>query len=336
MSNNNRYQNNLDVCGQWLCKQITARGAIKYGTERINPYFANYAAIGLTCNTNSLVGLVALSGWIKWYLSNWNYKPADIWGMQGTIYDFKYDPVTQIESHLEYADSTDSYAATFLSLMWHAYQTGNENIKNYIKGQVYPLEVVGNVITKTLNEDLTWCKPDWRIKYLMDNCEVYRGLRDLVLLWRQLGFLDKARYYEAKADGVLAAINKMWLDDAWETSKGKGKPDLSVWYPDAVVQLFPVLTGIVEPTDKRAISVYAKFNEAWKDWDKLIFSKNESFPWVLIACAAALMRDAQRVDSYLTTIEYKFQSKNFMWPWYSMEAGWYMRLNAYLLGKRPF
>jgi hypothetical protein len=62
-----------------------------------------------------------VQAWMRWYLNHINY-PADKWGLACTIYDFKVSGSN--ETSTNDADSTDSYAATFLSLAWAYWKTG--------------------------------------------------------------------------------------------------------------------------------------------------------------------------------------------------------------------
>lgn len=150
---------------------------------------------------------------------------------------------------------------------------------------------------------------------------------------------SRAQYYNSKADLMLTGINEMWLNGSWAVYKdGIGRlaaPNYSKWYADATSQLFPVMQGVISPTDSRSQQVYDKFNVAWHGWPVLSFNSQDPFPWVMIAGAAAVMGDTSRVNTYLNTVDQQYAAKGFPWPWYSMEAGWYMRLNAYMMNKRP-
>jgi hypothetical protein len=55
----------------------------------------------------------------------------------------------------------------------------------------------------------------------------------------------------------------------------------------------------------------------------------------MIAGTAAVMGDTGRVNTYLNSIHNKYVSQGFPWPFYDMEGGWYMRVNAYMMGRRP-
>lgn len=334
--NSGPYWNNLKATSNWVTATgVAPDGALLYGSSQINPYYSNLAAIGLTKDPGSYA---IVQRWMQWYINHLNWP--DKWGLYGTTYDYSYNNGAEVS--LINADSTDSYAATFLSLSWAYYNTGDANAQAYVRTLSYQLDAIGQVIVKTQQPDgLTWAKPDYQIKYLMDNCEAYRGLRDLALVY-QNAFNDtaKAQYYNAKADLMLQGINGMWLNGSWAVYKdGVGNlaaPNYSVWYADATSQLFPVLMGVIPASDPRSQQVYNKFNAAWPGWPNLSFNAVDPFPWVMVADTAALMGDAPRANTYISNIQSKYAANGFPWPFYDMEAGWYMRLNNYLMGKRPF
>ncbi|MBV9147552.1 MAG: hypothetical protein JO065_16680 [Acidobacteria bacterium] len=329
------YQNNLTATAAWLRNNsVAGDGAILYGSSRIVPYYSNLAAIGLTHDSASY-GTV--QRWMQWYLNHLNWP--DKWGLYGTMYD--YDYVNGSETTQQTADSTDSYAATFLSLAWAFYQTGDPASQNYIKGLSYQLDVIGGVLVQTQQSDgLTWAKPDYQIKYLMDNCEAYRGLRDLASLFQNaFGDSTKAAYYNAIADHMLQGIQSMWMGNAWAVYKdGIGSliaPNMGTWYPDATSQVFPALNSVISSGDARSQQVYNNLNSAWPGWPTLSFGTQDPFPWVLVGDAAAIMGDTTRANTYIQTMQTKYVNQGFPWTWYSAEAGWFMRLNAYMLGTRP-
>jgi hypothetical protein len=332
---NSPYQANLNATGQWISgNSIAPDGAILYGSSAINPYYSNLAAIGMTRNS---ANYQQVQNWMQWYINHLNWP--DKWGLYGTTYDYDYNNGAET-SHND-ADSTDSYAATFLSVAWAYYSTGDANAQAYVKTLAYQLDAIGGVIVQTQQSDgLTWAKPDYQIKYLMDNCEAYRGLRDLALLFGN-AFNDTAKqqFYNAKADLMLQGIQGMWMNGSWAVYKdGIDRligPNFATWYPDATSQMFPVMQGVISPSDSRSIQVYNQFNNAWPGWASLSFNSQDPFPWVMIADAAAAMGDTSRVNTYINAIQNQYVNSGFPWPFYSMEAGWFMRLNAYMMGQRP-
>lgn len=331
-SSNSQYQNNFNATSTWVSQFSQSDGALLYTPQQIDPYFSNIAAIGMAKDPNRMPEVV---GWMNWYVNHLNWP--DKWGLYGTTYNYTVN--NGVETSTQDADSTDSYAATFLSVVWNAWQSGDANARSYIAGLSYQLDVIGGVIIQTQQSDgLTWAKPDYQIKYLMDNCEAYRGLRDLASVYQYaLGDATKAAYYNAAADSMLNGILGMWMNGTWAVYKndigGLAAPNMGTWYADASAQVFPVLMGVVSSSDSRAKQAYAAFNAAWPAWPELSFNSQDSFPWVLVADGAAAMGDNARVATYINTIQNKYVDTGFPWPFYSAEAGWFMRANNYIMGR---
>ena len=327
----NSLQNDLNAASHWIATtSIAPGGAILYGSSRINPYYSNIASIGMTKDP-ARYGDV--KNWMQWYINHLNWP--DKWGLYGTTYDYNVNGST--ETSTNDADSTDSYAATFLSLAWAYFDTRDAGAQAYVKTLGYQLEVIGGVIVSTQQLDgLTWAKPNYQIKYLMDNCEAYRGLRDLAMLFQHaFNNPSKAAYFNARADMMLAGIQNMWMGSNYGVYKDAlgrlGPVNWGTWYADATSQLFPVLLGVISPSDPHATQIYATFNAHWPGWPQLSFQAQDPFPWVLVVDAAVRMGDSARVSAYMASVQNKYVSQNFPWTWYCAENGWYMRLNSYLL-----
>jgi hypothetical protein len=331
-SSNSQYQKDFTATSNWVAQFSTADGALLYTPQQIDPYFSNIAAIGMTKDPNRMPQVVA---WMKWYINHLNWP--DKWGLYGTTYNYNVN--NGVETSTDDADSTDSYAATFLTLAWNAWQTGNSSARSYISGLSYQLDTIGGVLIQTQQSDgLTWAKPDYQIKYLMDNSEGYRGLRDLASLFQNaFGDSAKADYYNAAANSMQNGILGMWLNGTWAVYKdGIGDlaaPNMGTWYADATAQVFPVLMGVVAASDTRAQQSYAVFNAAWPGWPQLSYNAQDAFPWCLVGTAAAAMGDNSRLATYINSIQSKYVNHGFPWPFYNAEAGWFMRANSYMMGK---
>lgn len=242
-----QYQADFNATSNWVSQFSLADGALLYTPQQIDPYFSNIGAIGMTKDRNRMPQVVA---WMKWYIGHLNWP--DKWGLYGTTYN--YTVSNGVETSTNDADSTDSYAATFLTLAWNAWESGDATARSYIGTISYQLDVIGGVLIQTQQSDgLTWAKPDYQIKYLMDNCEGYRGLRDLASLFNALGDKTKAAYYTNAANAMQNGILAMWLNGTWAVYKNYYgdyiAPNLGTWYPDASAQVFPVLTGVVNSSD---------------------------------------------------------------------------------------
>lgn len=326
------YRQNVSATEQWLVSSssILPDGAILYTNTDIKPYFSNLAAMGLVENPSYHPQVQA---WMQWYLNHINY-PADKWGLACTIYDFKVSGSS--ETPTNDADSTDSYAATFLSLAWAYWRTGDANARAYIQTLKYPLDCIGGVIVQTKQANgLTWAKLDYQIQFLMDNCEVYRGLRDLANIFDQVFHDANGRdFYNAHATDVFNGIEKYFWDGGhnnYLTSVGAPPTDWATWYPDSTAQLFPAVFGVLARGSARSHQLYDTFNGRWPNWTQLGF--NDPFPWVVVSAGAALRGDFDSVNRYIDKIQSTYVSTGFPWPWYCLEAGWFIRVNRYMRGE---
>jgi hypothetical protein len=132
-------------------------------------------------------------------------------------------------------------------------------------------------------------------------------------------------------------ILSMWMNGTWAVYKNwygnNVGPEMGTWYADATAQVFPVLIGVVNSSDSRAQQSYAAFNKAWPNWSTLSFNSQDPFPWCLVVDGAAAMGDQTRVATYINSIQNKYVKSGFPWPFYSAEAGWFMRANNYMMGR---
>ena len=332
------YRDNLSVASQWLATVQLADGAMQYTDQKINPYFSNYAAIGWLHDPSRYD---AVKKYMEWYIAHLEH--TDRWGINtgGVIYDYAISNrttgkrSTAPDTGAYQADSVDSYAATFLTLAHNAFKTGDASLQTFITDNKKSLDNIVSVLIspQVMNPDgLTWALPDYKAKYLMDNCEVYRGLADYAALC-DLAFHDSAGQarYQAAADKCRQAILTLWTGSAWIVQKGASAPNLSNWYPDAVAQVFPVLCGVLPPDDPRVIISWRNFNDAWPNWSQLSYQPADAFPWVLVGHAAVCKGDYARADQFIASLDSRYRSKGFPWTWYCMEAGWYMRMNSNML-----
>jgi hypothetical protein len=326
------YQSNVGATSRWLATQQLSDGAILYTSSAINPYFSNLAAQGWTKDPTEYGRVEA---WMQWYIAHLNWP--DKWSLNGTIYNYTVSGT--VETSTGDADSTDAYAATFLSLAWAYWSTGNPSAQSYIQSVAYYIDIIGQAVIATQQSDgLTWAKPSYPIKYLMDNCTAYGGLQDAASLFAALGGTSKSSYYSQHAAQMKQGIMGLWLssEGSWaiyrDNAGNELTPNFATWYPDATSQLFPVLYGVVASSQKRAQTIYSKFNSAWPGWPTLSFNSQDPFPWVTVAAAATQMGDKSRVNRYITTIQNRYVATGFPWPWYCLEAGWFIRVNAFMLG----
>ena len=115
-------------------------------------------------------------------------------------------------------------------------------------------------------DGLTYALASHKVKYLMDNCEAYRGLEDFGKLLDSLGS-GEAPHYRARAKSIAAGIERMLWNpriQLYHASKtGWFRPGVNIkkFYPDASCQIFPVLCGLHKPESERGVRLYKIFNE---------------------------------------------------------------------------
>jgi hypothetical protein len=260
--------------------------------------------------------------------------------LRGTIYDYRY--AHGVETSLRTADSVDSYAATFFTLARALYDTGDAPSRAYVRSIRPQLEEMAAMLLRVTQRDgMTIALPSYPVAFLMDNCEVYRGVGDLADLERR-AFADPAaaRAYAGQAQRVAAGVATLWSAAAASYDNAKQEPHgplapsrWTVWYPDATAQLFPALQGVIAPSTPRATALWNAFNAEWPRWDDLINGDPAGYPWALVGTTAVVMGDRPRAVAYVRSVERRYASAGFPYPWYDAEAGWYVRTLAALDGQ---
>ncbi|MGH2830327.1 MAG: hypothetical protein ACRDJM_07565, partial [Actinomycetota bacterium] len=159
----------LRADADWLLAVQTPEGIITQGIDRVwcVPYFANIGARGLAAAYGATWDARYAEGawrWLSWYQAHMN--PS------GFVTDYRL--VNGTWTSTGSMDSTDAYAATFLSALGELYRTTGNRTR--LEGYRTGIAKAAAAIDATTDSDgLTWAKPDYRMKYLMDNAEVYEG-----------------------------------------------------------------------------------------------------------------------------------------------------------------
>lgn len=383
------YQNDINATSNWLASRSAtlsdggvtlSDGAVRTGggSQVINPYFANLAVHGFVKNSAYYANV---KNYMEWY---WNHvswpRHFNIDGctvnptsgdLYGAINDFNVTntnpphtgtAVTDT-SGAHHPDSTDSYAATFLSLAWDYWQTGDTNARNYIKlitigANGDRLDYVGEVVLATLqSNNLTCARPDFNIEYVEDNSEAYRGLQDLVNLYSALGATSKVNFYMPYVTDIQKAIastdpnNKGAL---WNSADGdfytyttvagvSGTVNWSTWFADAngpdgaVSEIFPIALGVISPTSQTAKNIWGTFQSHWRNQWTTLSADPDGFPWAIVGYTAALMGDTQDASTFVQNVEKQFVNSSFSGcangvckNWSVNEAGYFIRLCALL------
>ena len=225
-------------------------------------------------------------------------------------------------------DSTDSYAATFLCVVAKYYEKTGDLA--YLQANSQDLQRLLNPIRQTMHTGLTFAKPDYRIKYLMDNCEVYEGLVAAEKVYTALGLTELCAEATDLKNQVFDAIETyMWVENGgyYEVALGVNNDSAyaftwSSFYPCATAQVFPISCGLLEPTSARAIHLYNEFNahystgERKASWEEM--STPDTFYWGALAYTAALMGDNARLETYMNL--YLKVMNRHAYPLYNADA----------------
>lgn len=313
----------IDAEEQWLAGQQLPSGAIPMNrsSERMVPYFTNLGLMGLVDNP---AYAETVRSWMMWYVDHLN--DPDVHGLRGTVYDYQMR-YGQERATADY-DSSDSYAATFLSLVRAYYDTTGDG--DFVRGLEIQLRLVAQAIYGTVDptDGLTYAKPNYRIKYLMDNAEVYLGLLDWAYLLENV--LDdpvEASTTREQAEATRNSTLAMWQSDIFSYAKDERGSLFGTswgkWYPDATAQLFPIWSGVLDPADPQARQLWDRFNKEHPEW--LNHGHPDAFPWTVAGYVAVLMGDWDRAQTYIDTIHQRYGMTGRNWPWHVGESGWYLR-----------
>ena len=324
---------------EWLASLQLENGAIPMtynanGEVKMNPYFADFAALALLDRAEEYADEVI--AYMDWHFSHLNTKQTDYNGVDGTIYDYNItlrngkiidETIAMYKKNYSY-DSTDSYAATFLMVLNKYYnQTGDAE---YIIAHSDEIQRIINAMFATYHKGMTTAKPDWRVKYLMDNCEVYEGLLAAAELYENVlcpydGSLEAIRVKCADSAVEVAETieTELWmpLSNRYEVGLVQyidWPSDLFFWskyYPCATAQLFPIIHGLIEPNTERANHLYDKFCESYS-WEN--FEYPDVFYWGANLQAAVEMNDIERAVVYLEN--YSELIDDHAYPLYNADA----------------
>lgn len=325
----NALQLNMAAQIHWLksCQILSpgsdADGAISRYPDQgwIMPYFSNFSAMAMLEEPASYP---LVERYLDWYLRNLERN--------GTILDYHYDE--ELNSKTAKPDSEDAYAGTYLSLVTRYHYKVRQT--QWISKNLTGLKKVARSIVNLMNRDgLTFALASHRVKYLMDNCEAYRGLADFAEMLETLGDQD-APYFMVRAKAIATGIERvLWNPRSlcyYPSKIGwfRSGVNLKKFYPDASCQIFPVLYGLIEPESDRGARLYKVFNEYQPDWVSI---KPPDYPWVILGFYACLHGDYRLAYEKIRYVrEAYIDAKSG--SWFCAEAAFFVLTCARLIQKR--
>ena len=324
---------------KWLSTLQLENGAIPMtysanGNLTMNPYFADFAALALLDDAEKYADSV--KAYMDWHFNHLNTAKEDFNGLDGTIYDYVItmkdgkieSEVVSTPENADSYDTTDSYAATFLTVLdKYLSKTGDSA---YIIDNAEDIKRITNVMFATLQNGLTYAKHNHRVKYLMDNCEVYEGAIAATNLFEEILKGGKTEYIDMRDDceKLISTVKESINRKLWNFVGGYYRPGITAYvriptkifswntyYPQATSQLFPIICGVIEPDTERARSLYEKLSEAYH-WEA--FEYPDAFYWGANVQAAAIMNDVESVVEYMQN--YLPLTEKHNWPLYNMDS----------------
>ena len=237
--------------------------------KTVEPYIVSILALNEVENGRNLP---QVKQFIQWYFSKLNYP--DLQGLNGTIYVYTMEG--NIERPTRKYDSVDGYAGMFLHLLrQYAVKTGDVQLLRDNWGKI---EDIAALIPALQDKDgLTWAMPQYRVKYLMDNCESYGGITAYLDMRKMAGLEGNLRYHVA-----LILLQQGILTDLFDTVNasffwakvedgGKSQSSWKQFYPDAFAQIFPVYYGLL--ADRVPVR-----NQLWHEFDSHYGTSATGFP----------------------------------------------------------
>jgi hypothetical protein len=297
----------IDVVGAMKALRIPsgpwAGGYLIAPAGRINWYFTSLGLLPIVQLLNAADRETYIRSYLDLYLrtvhSDATIEDVHFTAGQGTSGAYAMVP----------SDSDDSYAATLITLA-NRYLRASQNWswwdanKAQLKLMAYRNLAVMAKPTGYTSVFQAPRNQTNNIGYLMDNCEAYRGLRDLASLLRDRGEPQEATYYGSFASGIAAGIGQFGFDaqrGGFALGDHTRQAEVS-FYPGTTCQVFPQVFGVseLEPYFDRADNYLETYSPGWAD------GRYDAFPWAVLGFAAAQRGKMAQARTQMTMIEEKF------------------------------
>jgi hypothetical protein len=316
----------------FIRSSATPSGAIAWYTDRrhVSPYLANYAAIGLAEAyqvTGTDADLKTAVSWLRWYAA---HEDAS-----GFVTDYDVS-ATGVETSTGDMDSTDAYAGTFLLAARAVSRAGGSSsvrsLGAAVTGAVSAIEATQDT------DGLTWAKPAWHVKYLMDQAEAYAGLRAAVDLAAVVGLPTLATRAATDASRLSAGVATLWnpATGAYDWARhDDGAQAVTAWanlYSDSAEQAWAATFGLTDQS--RSAALLHSLQTAHPQWDQpqatdvVNGSPATVGYWPVIGWGLLRAGDKAGASTAAAAIRGSAVAQNHAWPYTSGVAGQLVVLEA--------
>jgi hypothetical protein len=293
----------------------------------MNWYFANLGLISVV----QYLDAPALDLYIRVYLDLYISKLEPNLTIQDVHFPFGRADTSNFT--LALADSDDSYVATLLSLAtrylrasqnWAWWDRNKARLKDMAYRNI-AMSIKPSGLTSVFQSPRSQTN---NAGYLMDNAEVYRGLRDFAAMLRERGDTADAAYYDQFAKNIATAMGGLFSTStsAFRMADLSTQTETS-FYPGTTCQVFPQVFGVSE------LSGY--YDRAWNffngntpGWET---GKLDPYPWAVLGLAAAKRGQTALANAQLASIEKTFSANRAMVT--INELGFYQRTRSVLAGR---
>lgn len=314
------------------------------GTVRITPHDACYTVMAIL-RSNIDDRAETARRYFDWHFSKMNTAEKDVCGLAGTIYDYE---VTLANGQLMHEQSTNAYdtadggaALLLTALATYAEYTGD---MSYLASHVKEILQALNVLDALTTEDLSVGRLDkpsyslrgnaeviqayWSAAYMLEKLLAAEGL-DAPMQNRLSLALEDARECWTNMEGMLKTKLYVTRQGYYHSSVNIEEERLSfgnfswkTFYPDAVVQLFPTITGVSDARSRKSKALYRKFcaNWEWQDLDFLSMYTDDYCAY--LAYCAALRGDIQRLDDYFDQLQSQGILTDSVYPGRHSDTAW--------------
>ncbi|HEX5390259.1 MAG TPA: hypothetical protein VFW67_10890 [Burkholderiaceae bacterium] len=231
------------------------------------------------------------------------------------------------------SDSDDAYAATFLSLVvryvrasrnWTWWEANKARIKD-VAYRNLALTVKRNGLTSVFQAPRSETNS---IGYLMDNCEGYRGLRDLAGLLRERSEVNDANYYDLLASSTATGITNVIYNTAGKAFTPSDADPLptKTFYPGTTCQVYAQAFGVSELA-RFFDPAWAYLNAKSPGWET---GRYDPYPWAILGYTAAMRGLRAQATTQQASIEKLFTANRGLVT--INELGFYQRTKSVLTG----